>query len=449
VKLTPPNLASAEVIYRDRHHAGVVLARELASFAEQSPLLIALPRGGIPVGDAVARELRAELDILLVHKFGVPGHPYISGGALASDGSGTINHHALGSFGLSPVTLERAVDKELSELKRLEAELRDGHPPKPVAGRTVVIVDDGVATGTTMHAAVASLRAAGAATVVVAVPVGSRQALLDLEREGVEVICPLRPAGVFAIAQFYEDFAPVSLSFAKEVLRRLESESVPAARSRDVPIPFGDLELAGTLTVPTGARGVIVFVHGSGSNRFSPRNVFVARHLEHLGFATVLLDLLTAEEQAVDRELHELSADVARLAARVVGVLDWLEREPRTRGLAAGLFGASTGAAAALQAVTQRPTRVGALVSRGGRPDLAESALGELRCPTLLIVGNRDHAVVELNERAAEHMQHTSPRIELVQAGHLFEEPGALDRVAALAGDFFLEHLVIPGSSDR
>lgn len=445
MQLTTPSLTPQEVTYRDRHHAGLVLARELASFAEQSPLLIAIPRGGVPVADAVARQLRCELDILMVHKFGVPGHPYISGGALASDGSGTINHSALSSFGLSPVTLERAVEKELSDLKRLEAELRGGRPSQPVMGRTVIIVDDGVATGTTMHAAVASVRAAGAATVVVAVPVGASQALLDLERQGVEVICPVRPAGVFAIASYYEDFSPVSWSFAKELLRQFGTESVTAAESRDVPIALGNVELAGTLTVPAGARGVIVFVHGSGSNRFSPRNVFVARQLEQLGFATLLLDLLTAEEQATDRELHELSFDIELLAGRVTGALDWLEREPRTSGLPVGLFGASTGAAAALAASTRRPSRVGALVSRGGRPDLApEAALAELRCPTLLIVGNRDHAVLELNERAAERMQHASPRLELVQASHLFEEPGALDSVATLASEFFLEHLVIP-----
>lgn len=210
------------MLYRDRRHAGLVLAQELAGFSARSPLVVAVPRGGVPVAQAVAQQLSAELDILLVHKFGVPGHPYISGGAVASDGSGTINHAALGSFGVTPVTLERALDKELHELRLLEKELRAGRPAKPVAGRTVIVVDDGIATGATMHAAVAALRAAGAREIVVATPVASRQAIEALEREGEQVVCPLQRDGVFAIAESYEDFSPFSFELTKELLRQQE-----------------------------------------------------------------------------------------------------------------------------------------------------------------------------------------------------------------------------------
>lgn len=188
--------------------------------------MVAIPRGGAPVALAVAQQLSADLDILLVHKFGVPGHPYISGGAVASDGSGTINHAALGSFGVTPVTLERALEKELRELKQSENELRSGRPAKPVAGRTVIVVDDGIATGTTMHAAVAALRAAGAREIIVATPVASRQAIDALKGEVEDVVCPLRPDGVFVIAEFYEDFAAVSSGFTKAVLEQFESSRV-------------------------------------------------------------------------------------------------------------------------------------------------------------------------------------------------------------------------------
>jgi putative phosphoribosyl transferase len=199
------------------------LAQELARFAELRPLVVAIPRGGVPVAHAIAQQLSAELEVLLIHKFGVPGHPYISGGAVASDGSGTINHAALGSFGITPVTLERALEKELSELKQLENELRSGRDAKPVTGRTVIVVDDGVATGTTLHAAVAALRAAGARELIVAVPVASRQAVEALKRDVDQVVCPLQPEGVFVIAQFYEDFGPVSLAFAKGLLQQREA----------------------------------------------------------------------------------------------------------------------------------------------------------------------------------------------------------------------------------
>jgi putative phosphoribosyl transferase len=230
VPTTTSRNPSLDPIYRDRHHAGLVLAQELARFAEQSPLVIALPFGGVPVAHAVAQQLSAELDILLVHKFGVPGHPYISGGAVASDGSGAMNHAALGSFGVTPVALERALDKEMSELKRLENDLRSGRNAKPIAGRTVIVVDDGIATGTTIHAAIAALRAAGATKLVVAAPVASAQALEALKSEADDVVCPRQLHGIFVIGQLYEDFGPVSVAFAKELL---QLEPTRSRRDRD------------------------------------------------------------------------------------------------------------------------------------------------------------------------------------------------------------------------
>jgi putative phosphoribosyl transferase len=214
---------SLDLLFRDRHHAGLVLARELAPFAKQAPLVVAIPRGGVPVARAIAAQLSAELDVLLIHKFGVPGHPYISGGAVASDGSGTINHAALGSFGLTTVTLERALEKDLGELKLLETDLRSGRAARPVAGRTVIVVDDGIATGTSMHAALAALRSAGARMLVVAVPVAPQLVVEALEREADQVVCPVQPAGAFAIGQFYEDYAPVSSEVAKKLLRAFDT----------------------------------------------------------------------------------------------------------------------------------------------------------------------------------------------------------------------------------
>lgn len=214
---------SRDLLYRDRYHAGLVLAQELVPFGAPTALVVAIPRGGVPVGLAIAQQLSAELDVLLIHKFGVPGHPYISGGAVASDGSGTINHAALGSFGLTSVTLERALEKDLRELKQLEADLRSGRAARPVAGRTVILVDDGIATGASIRAALAALRAAGARLLVVAVPVAPRPVVEALSREADHVVCPVQPAGAFVIGQFYEDYAPVSYDAAKQLLRTFEA----------------------------------------------------------------------------------------------------------------------------------------------------------------------------------------------------------------------------------
>jgi putative phosphoribosyl transferase len=213
-----------------------------------------------------------------------------------------------------------------------------------------------------------------------------------------------------------------------------------------VSVPAGDVRLAGDLAVPAGARGVVLFAHGSGSGRHSPRNRQVAAALGRAGLATLLLDLLTEEEEAVDRDRAELRFDIALLAGRLVAAIDWLAEDPRTRALPIGLFGASTGAAAALVAAAERPLQVAAVVSRGGRPDLAGPALGLVRAPTLLIVGGRDRVVLELNRSAAEQLSaeqlSAEYRLEIVpDATHLFEEPGALERVAAMAADWFLRWL--------
>jgi putative phosphoribosyl transferase len=228
-----------------------------------------------------------------------------------------------------------------------------------------------------------------------------------------------------------------------------------ACGRRDVDVPVGDVGLEGLLWLPPDALGVVVFAHGSGSGRLSPRNRAVAEVLVEAGFGTLLIDLLTAEEDAEDRVTGRLRFDVGLLADRVIGAIDWLALSavigdiPDTaRGLPVGCYGASTGAAAALIAAAQRPHRVAACVSRGGRPDLAGDALPRVIAPTLLIVGSMDTEVLELNRRAQAALGGES-RLEMVpDAGHLFEEPGALARVAALTREWF-ERYLAPRSPHR
>lgn len=200
--------------------------------------------------------------------------------------------------------------------------------------------------------------------------------------------------------------------------------------------------LEGNLDVPEGAKGVVLFAHGSGSSRHSPRNRHVAGVLCHAGLATLLIDLLTADEEQEDLRTARLRFDIGMLARRVAGASEWLGQNPATAGLAIGYFGASTGAAAALVAAAEHPEAVGAVVSRGGRPDLAIPLLARVRAPTLLIVGGHDFPVIDMNREALAHLE-VQKKLEIIPgATHLFEEPGALDKVAVLARDWFARFLV-------
>jgi dienelactone hydrolase len=212
---------------------------------------------------------------------------------------------------------------------------------------------------------------------------------------------------------------------------------------RTVSVEAGAAVLQGDLVVPTEPRGVVLFAHGSGSSRFSPRNRAVASVLQGAGLATLLIDLLTAQEEEIDRRTGQLRFDVELLAERLLAATEWLGAEPTMSGLPIGLFGASTGAAGALLAAARRPEEVRAVVSRGGRPDLAGAALADVRAPTLLVVGERDEVVLRLNREAMARLADAEVELEVVPgATHLFEETGALERVAELARSWFASRLV-------
>jgi putative phosphoribosyl transferase len=209
----------------------------------------------------------------------------------------------------------------------------------------------------------------------------------------------------------------------------------------EVQIHAGRAVLSGDLNIPENANALVLFAHGSGSSRHSPRNQFVARTLNDVGLATLLFDLLTQEEEAIDTQTRELRFNIQLLAERLVHATKWAKQQEETRDLRIGYFGSSTGGAAALVAAVELPQNIGAVVSRGGRPDLAGEALPKVKAPTLLIVGGNDDIVIELNEQARDKMR-CEVKLEIVPgATHLFEEAGALEQVAKLANDWFLLHL--------
>ncbi len=212
-------------------------------------------------------------------------------------------------------------------------------------------------------------------------------------------------------------------------------------QTSEVMVKAGGVTLAGNLSVPAQTTGLVIFAHGSGSSRFSSRNRYVAEQLQARRLATLLFDLLTADEHRIDQHTRELRFDIGLLSSRLRDTVDWALQQPACHGLAIGLFGASTGAAAALVAAAERPAAVRAVVSRGGRPDLAGTALPLVRAPTLLIVGGDDGLVIDLNRQAAQAMQ-CEIELEIVPgASHLFEEPGTLEEAARLAADWFQQHL--------
>ena len=450
--------------FRDRTDAGRRLAVELQEYAKRPDVIVlALPRGGVPVAYKVAQALGAPLDVFVVRKLGLPMHPEFAIGAIASGGVRVLDRETLRRFGVSAEELAAVTAAEERELARREQRYRDGRPFPDVAGKKVILIDDGLATGATMAAAAVALRTQGPAKLIVAVPVSSPETCDAFRSLVDDIVCAVTPEPFYAVGLWYKDFSQTTDEEVHELLARgakdrptAVSEQVatesrvsrePRARTeeqtdeRTVRVAAGGVMLEGTLAIPGDARGVVLFAHGSGSSRHSPRNRFVAEALREGGLATLLVDLLTADEEAVDVRTGQLRFDIGLLAERLVGAIDWLGDQPGTRDLRVGLFGASTGGGAALVAAAARPERVGAVVSRGGRPDLAGNVLALVRAPTLLIVGEWDEPVIDLNERARENMS-AEVQLEIVpRATHLFEEPGALEQVARLARAWFVRHL--------
>jgi putative phosphoribosyl transferase len=254
------------------------------------------------------------------------------------------------------------------------------------------------------------------------------------------VICVESPEPFFAIGQWYRDFSQTSDAEVVDLLRRAAAgrEAGPApATSTEVQVTAGAVTLPGRLTVPPGARGIVLFAHGSGSGRSSPRNMFVASALHVVGLGTLLFDLLTPAEEAHRSNVF----DIGLLASRLTAATGWLRSRPELDGISVGYFGASTGAAAALRAAAEPDSRIAAIVSRGGRPDLAGAALAQVQAATLLIVGGLDDRVLALNVEARAQLRAESELSVVPGATHLFPEPGALEKVASLARDWFKRYL--------
>ncbi|MGW0562270.1 alpha/beta family hydrolase [Streptomyces sp. NPDC003016] len=427
------------MLFTDRTDAGRRLALALRHLEPEGPVVLGLPRGGVPVAFEVARALGAPLDVVVVRKLGVPYHRELGFGAIGEGGARFISDDIVRRSGLREEDLVAVERAEEAELERRAQRFRGDRPRVALDGRTVVVVDDGIATGATAAAACEVVRAQGAARVVLAAPVAAPDAVARLSTEADDIVCLSVPQMFRAVGEWYENFTQTSDEEVVALLARaVQAGERAAKRVEEVELVAGGVRLAGDLTLPEGAGAVVMFAHGSGSSRHSPRNRSVAAALHRAGLGTLLFDLLTPAEEADRANVFDIETLAGRLG-------DATRRLHRRVSVPIGYFGSSTGAAAALRAAasagTDAGTEVGAVVSRGGRPDLAGPRLGDVRAPTLLVVGGRDPLVLDLNRKAQAELR-CENRLEVVPgATHLFEEPGALDEVAELARDWFTRHL--------
>lgn len=423
--------------FEDRSDAGRQLARQLASLPLKRPVVYALPRGGVPVALEIAEALDAPLDLLLVRKIGAPGAPEVALGAIV-DGEPpetVINEEVRRHSGADAAYLSRAKAHELAEIRRRRHRYLGDRAPVDPTGCTAIVVDDGLATGATMKAALIALKRKGAAKICIALPVAPAEALKELADKADHVVCLAPVTRFYGVGAHYRDFHQLSDEETVGLLRRAWNRQDPAEPepfdARQVSVP--PLGLIGDLRVPANPRGLVIFAHGSGSSRLSPRNRAVADTLNAQGFATLLLDLLKPAEAEDRRNVF----DMPLLASRLVEASLYVGSEPDVSDLPLGFFGASTGAGAALLAAAELRDRVAAVVSRGGRPDLAGAKLAEVRAPTLLIVGGEDHHVLELNRQALAALTCEKLLRIVPGSGHLFEEPGALETVTEMASSWF------------
>jgi putative phosphoribosyl transferase len=433
--------AVAMVDFADRREAGRVLAERLEQLRGRDAVVLGLPRGGVPVAFEVATTLDLPLDVIVVRKLGVPFQPELAMGAIGEGGFRVVDPDLIRRAGITPQELDEVERRERKVLDTRVARFRRGRERVALAGRVAVVVDDGVATGSTARVACEVARHLGAAKVLLAVPVAPVETLRD-KAGADEIVCVSTPQPFLAVGHHYRDFSPTSDDDVVFLLdaagRRLRSGHAAGPDcDLEVEIPTTGPTLQGHLQLPEKPTGVVVFAHGSGSSRHSQRNRFVASVLFEAGLGTLLMDLLTPSEE---RDRNNVF-DIGLLANRLVAATVWLRGRPDTASSRIGFFGASTGAAAALVASAAPATEVAAVVSRGGRPDLAGVLLGDVTAPTLLIVGSADDVVLDLNRQALARLRDPC-RLAIVEgATHLFEEPGTLAEAAILARDWFARYL--------
>ncbi|WP_017601798.1 phosphoribosyltransferase family protein [Nocardiopsis lucentensis] len=426
--------------FTDRSEAGRRLAERVRPFAVRDPLVLALPRGGVPVGAELARLLDADFDVLMVRKVGLPGRPELGVGAISEDGHVIFDDLALARMRIPRQALAETVEAERKELERRRRAYRGDRPTPRITGRDCVVVDDGVATGGTARAALHMVRQADPAQLVLAVPVAAPEAVASLREEADELVVLSAPDNFHAVGEWYRDFSQLSDGHVTAILAERGRAHPPADVARGVRIRAGEDYLDGDLTMPAALRGAIVLAVGEG--RTDPRWRAIASVLRRSGYATLLLDLVTAGERAE----HAEGVGTEVLGERLNAAVTWLRRATDAANEPVGVLGSGTAGPAALVTAAERPRDVGAVVVYGGRIDLAEPALSRVRAPVMVLLESGDSFVRELSEWARGRMAGPTDLRVMPGAEQLLEGGQEWRQVAVETLDWFDRHL--SGSGD-
>jgi putative phosphoribosyl transferase len=434
-------------LYADRAEAGRAVATALGALGgvtrRRDLIVLGLPRGGMAVARTVADALGAPLEALVARKLGVPGMSEVAFGAIAEGRRRAVADSVWWYLGLPRRVVAPIVDRERTELRRRARLYRAGAPLPTLRGRTVVLVDDGLASGTTLRAAALAVRRHRPGRVIAAVPVASAMHCDDVRATVDELVTTATPEPFGMVSAWYDDFAPVSDA---QVLRLLGRSSAAhpemldarpdTTEEHEITIPVGQGgtaepgRLTGDLGLPNGRpAGLVILAHGGGSSRNSYRNRYLAGRLRQGGWATMRVDLLLEHEQAEDDVTGDARFDIGRIAGRLRRATEWAARTRAPGAERLVLFGASTGAAAALVVAAARPDLVSGVASRGGRVDLAGPSLPAVRAPVLMIVGGADTDTLQRSRVSAPRLGGRT-RLDVIRgAGHTFEEPGAVGAV--------------------
>ena len=423
--------------FADRHAAGKAVAAALTEYAfRRDVMVLGMPRGGVIVAKTVAEALDAPLDVIIARKLGVPGIAEVALGAIAEGSEEVVPDRIAGFIGVPRAVVDTIAERERAELRRRVALFRGVRDMPDLRDQTVIIVDDGFATGATLRASAQAVRRQKPRRIVAAVPVGSGAHCADVRASVDELIVLTTPDPFTTVSAAYDTFSQVTDSEVLEQLH-LTITPTPAVEAREdeqpVTVPLGAADhtrLVADLGAPDGpqVQGLVIFAHGGGSSRNSYRNRYLAGRLRMAGWATLRVDLLLEDEQDEDDE-GDVRFDVERIGGRLRAVVEWAAHEQVAGSRRIVLLGASTGAAAAILTAVSHPDLVSAVISRGGRVDLAGQALERVRCPVSMVVGTNDIETLRLNRRAVSVLGKTA-RLKLIPgAGHTFEEPGTLGAV--------------------
>lgn len=429
------------MVFKDRRDAGKQLAQLLTKQRENHPLIIALSKGGVVIGSEIAKTLKADLDLLVVKKIGIPEAPEYIIGAVTEQGHYYLNDAALSKAGLTPKDINPLIQQKQESILEKVLLYRNHRELSPISHRDVIVVDDGLASGSSARVSLEYLKSFHPHQLTLAVPVCPGRTIPLLTPYCDELVSLIQPQDLQPSSEYYGDYFQVTDQQVRLILnsfRKMKSTqpsrlsltpqkkvSIPLGQSIEIQIHDHHIQLPGLLHIPKLCYGIAIFSHGSGSSRLSPRNQKVASQLNAQGIGTLLFDLLTPQESNQSKNVF----DIPLLGSRLLLSVNWIKNQPLIQDMPLGLFAASTGAAAALWAAAVLKDEINAVVSRGGRPDLAMSSLSEVVAPVLLIVGQKDAPVIELNQKAMQNLPQ-SKLIVIPQASHLFEEPGTLEQVA-------------------